>query len=109
MEAANKISTDVVHNDIEFDEVMKIARRNDYQIQVIKHPTVIAEEKTESDTKKKREDIADELATINLKNAKRVYRTYPVTQGLAWAGAIIAVIVAILKIAETFKFWPYNK
>lgn len=63
---------------------MKIANRNDYDIQVIKHPAVVAEEFAEAEAKKKRDDTTDELALFNLKNAKRVYRTYPVTQVLAW-------------------------
>jgi hypothetical protein len=108
MPGENTMSTDVVHNDIEYYEVVQTAKLHGYKIKVVKHQSVIDRETAETEAKKKREKTADNLQDLNLKNARRVYKTYPVTQGLAWTGAIIAILMALLKLAEVLKIWPYH-
>ena len=46
---------------------------------------------------------------IDLANAERVYKSYPTTRFITWAGFIISILLGYLKIAETIKLWPYHK
>ena len=55
--------------------------------------------------KKEKKDLKDE---IDLRNAERVFKTYNSTRFIAWATFIITIILALLKLAEVLKFWPYK-
>jgi hypothetical protein len=97
-----------VFNDVEHASfVREHGRRNN----IIKEfPSARVLEEIEQEREQKEEDarLDRELKQYNLKTAKRVYRTYPLTQGLAWFGGIVAIILGYLKIAETFHLWPYK-
>jgi hypothetical protein len=58
-------------------------------------------ENIEKQRKERKEDI-------DFKNAKRVYDTYNSTRIIAWVTFVIAILLALLKIAEALKIWPYN-
>lgn len=53
--------------------------------------------------------LSDNKLEIDLKNAKRVYKTYPVTQILAWIGAITGILLILLRLAELFGWLPKSK
>ncbi len=46
---------------------------------------------------------------IDLSNAESVYKTYGMTRFITWVTFAIAVILALLKLAEALKLWPYHK
>lgn len=60
----------------------------------------IEKETNEASEEKRVKSLTTSKLEIDLKNAKRVYKTYPVTQTLAWIGAISGIIALLLKAAE---------
>lgn len=50
-----------------------------------------------------------EKISIDLKISERVYKTYPTTRFITWAGFSISVLLLLLKLAEAIKLWPYHK
>jgi hypothetical protein len=46
---------------------------------------------------------------IDYHNAERVYKTYFTTRFITWISFIIAVLLGLLKVAESLKLWPYHK
>lgn len=63
---------------------------------------LLLNEKAAKDKKTRKEDI-------DLSIAERVYKTYSSTRLMAIISCVVAVFLAILKLAEALKFWPYNK
>jgi hypothetical protein len=51
----------------------------------------------------------DRKEDIDLRIAERVYKTYSSTRLMAIISCIVAVFLALLKLAEALKLWPYNK
>jgi hypothetical protein len=56
----------------------------------------------EVEDKKERDRLSDEKLKIDLANAQRVYKTYFSTRAMAIAGAIVSVLLLLLKLAEVF-------
>ena len=55
---------------------------------------------------KDKKDLKDE---IDLKNAERVYETYGTTRFITWVTFVIALLLALLRLAEALKLWPFHK
>jgi hypothetical protein len=54
-------------------------------------------------------EIKSRKDTIDLKNAERVYKSYPITRFAAWFGAISGIILLLLKLAEVLDLLPLKK
>lgn len=63
---------------------------------------LLQKEKSAKDKKTRKEDI-------DLSIAERIYKTYPSTRLMAIISCVVAVFLALLKLAEAIKLWPYNK
>ena len=63
---------------------------------------LIQKERAERDKKTRKEDI-------DLSIAERIYKTYSSTRLIAIISCVVAVFLALLKLAEALKLWPYNK
>jgi len=63
---------------------------------------LLLKEKAAKDKKTRKEDI-------DLSIAERIYKTYPSTRLMAIISCVVAVFLALLKLAEALKLWPYNK
>lgn len=46
---------------------------------------------------------------VDFENAQKTLKSYPRTRFIAWASFAIALILALLKLAEVLTIWPYNK
>jgi hypothetical protein len=53
--------------------------------------------------------ISDELSKLELSNARRVFKTYPWTQLIAWVTFGISIVLVFLEIAKALHIWPYHK
>ena len=51
----------------------------------------------------------DRKEDIDLRIAERVFKTYSSTRLMAIISCVVAVFLALLKLAEVLKLWPYNK
>jgi hypothetical protein len=58
---------------------------------------------------KKIEEIRQKKDEIDLKNAERVYKSYPYTQTIAWVSFVIAILLGYVEIAQVLKLWPFHK
>lgn len=56
-----------------------------------------------------RKELEFKKLKIDLTNAERVYKTYKSTRLIAWVTFIIAVLLALLRLAEALKLWPFHK
>jgi hypothetical protein len=63
---------------------------------------------TQKQRQAEEKDLQFKKLQLDVKNGERVYRTYPKTQFIAWVTFAIVIILAILKLAEALKFWPYQ-
>lgn len=54
-------------------------------------------------------DLQNEKLKYDVRNAKRVYKTYPTTRLFAWIAFISTIILLLLKLAEVLKLWPYQQ
>jgi hypothetical protein len=57
---------------------------------------------------KRLEDLKNKKLEVDLRNAERVYKTYPYTQFIAWITFAIALFLGFLRLAEALKWWPYQ-
>ena len=57
-------------------------------------------EENERKEEKRISELTTEKLETDLKNAKRIYESYPLTKALAWIGAICGAVALILKIIE---------
>ncbi|HEV7330045.1 MAG TPA: hypothetical protein VGN63_03310 [Flavisolibacter sp.] len=46
---------------------------------------------------------------LDLTNAERVYKSYWATRFIAWFTFAIALFLALLRLAEALKLWPFRK
>ena len=53
--------------------------------------------------------FAKRKAEIDFANAERVYKTYRSTRFIAWTTFSIAVILALLRLAEALKLLPFHR
>jgi hypothetical protein len=53
-------------------------------------------------------EIRREKEAIDLRNAERIYKNYPLTKFMAWFGAISAIILFYLELARLFNWWPIH-
>lgn len=58
---------------------------------------------------KKFEEIRQKKDEIDLKNAERVYKSYPYTQTIAWVSFGLAILLGYTEIAQELKLWPFHK
>ena len=63
---------------------------------------LIKKEKAAKDKKSRKEDI-------DLSIAERIYKTYSSTRLMAIISCVVAIFLALQKLAEALKLWPYNK
>ena len=63
---------------------------------------LLQKERAAKDKKTRKEDI-------DLSIAERIYKTYSSTRLIAIISCVVAVFLALLKLAEALKLWPYNK
>jgi hypothetical protein len=63
---------------------------------------LLEKERTASETKSRKDKV-------DLANAERVYKSYPLTRAAAWVGAISGAIALLLKLAELFGILPKSK
>jgi hypothetical protein len=50
-----------------------------------------------------------EKLMVDLANAKKVLKSYPSTQIIAWVSLAIALSLLFLQVTAALKLWPYNK
>lgn len=65
--------------------------------------------KTKEGKETEKKEKENEKLTVDLANAKRVYKTYNSTRWMAIASFVFSLLLLILKLAEALKLWPYNK
>jgi hypothetical protein len=54
-------------------------------------------------------DLKAKKDNIDLANAERVYKSYPLTRALAWIGAISGFIAIVLQVLRLLKILPSEK
>lgn len=59
--------------------------------------------------KHKERELTSKKLRLDTSNAERIYRTYNTTRVITWVTFFISIILALLKIAESLKIWPYHK
>jgi hypothetical protein len=56
-----------------------------------------------------KEKLSDDKLKLDYKISKRVVKSYPYTQFIAWASFIITLWLLFLKLGELKGIWPYHK
>jgi hypothetical protein len=102
------VKEQTVNSDAEYQAFCKIADRRSHSITEEKHPDVIEQERLEAAEKAEIASLTKRKLVLDVKTGERIYKSYPWTQRIAWTGAIIAVLMALLKLAEVLKVWPYH-
>ena len=57
----------------------------------------------------KEEKLSRKKLKLDMKNAERIYKSYPATRFIAWTGFIFAAIGLYLSIARAINIWPFHK
>ncbi len=53
--------------------------------------------------------MQNEKLKYDLKIAKRIVKTYTLTQIIAWISFFVALFLGWLQLAQVLKLWPYHK
>ena len=66
--------------------------------------------KTQADEKESEEkELQLKKLKYDIKISERVVKSYKSTRFIAWASFIVALLLGLLKLAESLKLWPYHK
>jgi hypothetical protein len=58
---------------------------------------------------KDRAQLEDKKLDVDYKISKRIYKSYPFTQAVAWISFVVALFLGFLRLAEALKWWPFHK
>src|SRR5450631_659583 len=95
----------IVNNDAEYNSFYSryTKERNSF-VAEIKTEEVIEQEAMERMHQQRIDNLSFRKLDIELKNAERVYKSYPLTQAIAWCAGILTIILGYFQLAQLFKW-----